>query len=178
MKVIMYMAITPNGLIAKENDDTSWISKEEWNNYSEFVRKAGNLVVGHRTYNILTKQPEFVEFKDVKIVVVSRQDFKTLSPNHVVAKSPKEALDLLKDFKDVVVAGGGILNAAFMQEKLVDELYLDIEPIALGKGISLFRGIDFEIKLELLETKKLSQNEIQLHYRVLKSFPAQRFYSR
>jgi riboflavin biosynthesis pyrimidine reductase len=30
MKVILYMAITANGIIAKADDDTSWISKEEW----------------------------------------------------------------------------------------------------------------------------------------------------
>lgn len=55
-----------------------------------------------------------------------------------------------------------------MKEGLVDEIYLDIEPIVLGKGIQLFEDADFESKLELLETRKFSNNEIQLHYKVLK----------
>lgn len=168
MKVILYMAISLNGMIAKSDDDTSWISKEEWDSYSLAVRTDGNLIVGHRTYNILTKQPEFSELKDVKLVVVAQEDFQTLSPNHLVAHSPKEALKLLNDFEKVVVAGGGTLNASFVEENLVDEIFIDIEPIILGQGIPLFRNKDFERKLKLVGQKKITDNEIQLHYEVLK----------
>lgn len=162
------MAVTVNGYIAKGNDDTSWITVEEWNSYSAMVRKAGNLIIGHRTYDILTKQPEFVEFSEIKIMIVSTNDFQTLSPNHVIVKTPQEALGVLKDFEEVIVAGGGNLNASFMQENLIDEIYLDIEPIALGKGIKLFADSDFEVKLELLESRNITKDEIQIHYKVLK----------
>ncbi len=168
MKVILYMATTANGYVAKENDDTSWISVGEWNSYSAMVRKTGNLVIGHRTYDILTKQPEFSEFSEVKIMVVSSNDFQTLSPNHVIVKTPQEALDILKDFAEVIVAGGGNLNASFIRENLIEEIYLDIEPTILGKGIKLFADGDFEAKLQLLESKNISKDEIQLHYKVLK----------
>jgi len=169
MKIILYMAMTINGFIAKEDDDTSWISQEEWGSYSLAVRRAGCLVVGRRTYHILTKQPEFIDFKDIKLVVVSQNDLTTISPNHLVARSPKEALELLNDFKEVIVAGGGALNTSFMSENLIDEIYLDVEPIVFGKGIRLFKKSDFEAKLRLVETKKLSNDEIQLHYQVLKN---------
>ena len=168
MKVILYMAITPNGFIAKNNDDTSWISQQEWNSYSQIVQRAGNLVVGHRTYDILTKQPEFSELKDVQLVVVAQEDFQTLAQNHLVAHSPKEALKLLNDFEQVVVAGGGTLNVSFVEENLIDEIFIDIEPIIFGKGIPLFRDKDFERNLKLVGQKKISENEIQLHYEVLK----------
>ena len=162
------MAMSANGMIAKTNDNTSWISETEWNSYSSMVRGAGCLIVGQRTYHILTKQPEFAEFKNVKLVAVSNNDFPVLSPNHLIAHSPQEALEFLKDFETVIVAGGGILNSAFIKESLVDELYLDIEPIILGNGIKLFNGEDFEQNLELIETKQLSPNEIQLHYKIVK----------
>ena len=168
MKVLLYAAITINGFIAKENDDTSWISREEWDIYSLAVRTAGNVIVGYRTYGILTQQPEFSEFKDVKLVVVAEQEFQTLSPHHLVARSPKEALKLLSAFEEVIVAGGGALNASFLNENLVDEIYLDIEPIILGKGIPLFRDKNFERKLKLVGQKKITDHEIQLHYEVLK----------
>ncbi|MDO8503881.1 MAG: dihydrofolate reductase family protein [bacterium] len=168
MKVILYMAVTGNGYIAKENDDTSWISKEEWNSYSAVVRKAGNSVIGHRTYDIITKQPEFSEFEKVKIVIVSHNDFKTLSSNHVTVKTPEEALSLLKDFKEVIVAGGSNLNSSFMEKNLIDEVYLDIEPIIFGKGIKLFADNNFEVKLKLLGIRNLTEDIIQLHYKVLK----------
>ena len=168
MKVILYMAISVNGMIAKSDDDTSWISQKEWNSYSVAVRSAGCLIVGRKTYHILTKQPEFAELKDVKLVVVSEEDFETTAPNHLVAHSTKEALELLKDFKEVIVAGGCILNASFLVENLVDEIYLDVEPVAFGKGIRLFAERDFEVKLELISIKNLSPDELQLHYKVLR----------
>lgn len=155
-------------MIAKSDDDTSWISKEEWDSYSLAIRTAGCLIVGRRTYHILTKQPEFAELKDIKIVAVSEEDFAILAPNHFVAHSPKEALGLLKDFKEVIVAGGGILNASFLDENLVDEIYLDIEPIIIGEGIPIFKGKNFEQKLKLIGQRKITDNEIQLHYRVNK----------
>ena len=162
------MAMSVNGYIAKEDDDTSFISKEEWNSYSKEVRGAGNLIIGHRTYDILTKQPEFREFKDVKIVVVSKKKFKTWSKNHLIAKSPLEALNLLKEFKRVIVAGVGELNTSFIKENLIDEIYLDVEPVIFGRGIKLFDDGDFEKKLKLLGLKKISKDEIQLHYKVKK----------
>ena len=168
MKVILYMATTINGFIAKQNNDTSWISKDEWDSYSAMVRKAGNVIIGHATYDIITKQPEFSEFKDVKVVIVAHQTFPTLSPNHSVVHSPKEAIAFLQDFTEVVVAGGAVLNAAFLNDHLVDEIYIDIEPVVFGTGIPLIETSDFENTLELLGMKQISQNEIQLHYKIVK----------
>jgi len=162
------MAITANGFIAKNNDDTSWISKEEWGSYSLAVRKAGCLIVGYRTYGILTKQSEFSEFENVKLAIVSEKDFQTLSPNHHVVYSPREALKFFDGHKEVVVAGGGMLNASFLAENLVDEVYLDVEPIVFGEGIPVFKGKDFEHSLKFIGQKKISDNEIQLHYKVIK----------
>ena len=169
MKVILYMAMTVNGLIAKSDDNTSWISKEEWDSYSHAVRTAGNLIVGRRTYHILTKQPEFAEFKDIKLIAVSHGDFETASPNHRVAHSPAEALKMFEGQTEVIVAGGGLLNASFLAENLVDEIYLDIEPIIFGEGIPLFHSVPFDTNLKFLDSKQISENEIQLHYQVLKS---------
>ena len=168
MKVIMYMAMSANGIIAKSDDDTSWISEEEWNSYSEAVRSAGCLVVGRRTYHILINQPEFIELKDVKLTVVSKDDFEVESSNHSVVHSPEEALEVLKEFEEVVVAGGGILNSSFLASGLIDEIYLDIEPIVFGEGIHIFKDKDFENKLKLIGQKKIGKDGIQLHYKVLK----------
>jgi len=168
MKVVLYMAISANGIIAKNDDDTSWISQEEWNSYSQATRKAKCLIVGRRTYHILTNQPEFSELRDVKLIAVSKEDFKTSADNHFIAHSPKEALELLKDYEEVIVAGGGTINASFLAENLVDEIYLDIEPIFIGQGIPIFKGQDFETKLELIGESKISNNEIQLHYKIKK----------
>lgn len=168
MKVILGpVAISVDGFIAKKDDDTSWISKEEWDGFGAMVRKAGNLIVGHRTYDILTKQADFQQIKDIELVAVARQKFSLVDPRHKIAHSPNEAIELLKEFNEVIVCGGSTLNASFLAENLVDEIYLDIEPILIGQGIPLFQGKDFTRNLKLLGQKMISENEIQLHYQVL-----------
>ncbi len=168
MKVILYMAVTANGMIADNDDEAKFLTPEEAASYCSVVRTAGCLIVGRRTYHILTKQPEFQEFKDAKLVVMSHGDVELVDPRHQVARTPQEAVDLLSDFREVIIAGGGIANASFLAADLVDEIYLDIEPALLGNGIPLFKGQDFERKLKLLGHKMLSENEIQLHYQVIK----------
>lgn len=171
MKVILYMAITANGFIAKENDDTSFVSEIEWDSFRNMVKTAGNMIIGSRTYEIMRDGEEFKNLENIRVLVISENaNFQTITNNHSVIKTPKDALVVLEKegFDNALVAGGGTLNASFMAENLIDEIYLDIEPVVFGKGIRLFKESDFEAKLKLLEAKKLSDNEIQLHYQVLK----------
>ena len=168
MKVILYMAITANGIIAKDDDTADFLTKEESASYVSMVISTGNLIIGRRTYEVLSMQPEFREFlkAGIKIIVVSHSDFSVKDTGHLVAHSPQKALAFVAS-DAVVVAGGAMLNAAFLGENLVDEVYLDVEPAFLGKGMPLFSGKDFERRLELLGIKNISKNEIQLHYKVV-----------
>ena len=168
MQVILYMATTVNRYIAKENNETPW-SDEEWQSFSKFVKEIKNIVIGKNTYEIMKKSDEFSKIGNPFTVVVSKEDFAHNS-NFAIAKSLKKALKILKEkkFAKALVAGGGMLNSSFMKEKFVDEIYLDVEPLVFGKGIKLFSDNDFDAKLELIETKSLSKNSIQLHYKILK----------
>lgn len=174
MKVVLYMAISVNGYIAKENDDTSWVSETEWKGYSDMIKKAGNMIIGRRTYEIMLRNDEFnkSELTKIKTVVISNDASLPIHNSKFVfiAKSSKEAIDILRKqgFKTIMICGGGELNSSFIKENLMDEIYLDIEPIVFGSGIKLFSDSIFESRLELLETKKISDNEIQLHYKVQK----------
>ena len=172
MKVILYLAITANGYIAKEDDDTSWVSDVEWESFRSMVKRAGNMIIGRRTYEIMRQNDDFSQIGDVKVIVMTRNEsLKSDNPNIIcTGKSLKEVLDQLKEqgFSEALVAGGGKCNASFMKEGLVDEIYLDVEPILFGKGIKLFADEDFEANLELIEVKNLSANEVQLHYKVKK----------
>ncbi len=165
MKVILYMAITANGYIAKENDETPWYD-EEWKSFAKIVRKCKNMIIGRKTFEIMTKEGEFEKIGNPFTVVVSDKQ----KENSQFVDSPKNAINTMneKGFGKILIAGGGMLNSSFMKEGLIDEIYLDIEPFLFGKGIKLFAENEFETKLELLETKQLSKNTIQLHYKILK----------
>jgi len=169
MKVVLYMAMTVNGLIAKENDETPW-SDIEWESYAKVIRQFKNLILGRRTYEIMNADKNlFSKIGNPFTVVVTKQKLLD-TKNFAFVKTPKEALKLLKEkrFSEVLLGGGGTINGAFMKENLIDEVYLDVEPLVFGKGIKLFANADFETKLELLSIKKLSKSELQLHYKVLK----------
>jgi len=170
MKVIMYMAITPNGIIAKKNDDTSFTTDTEWRSFKTMVNKTGNVIFGRRAYEIMKKQNQFAGIANVPIVIVANSNVKLAGKNYTRAKSPKDAIRILKAAKhsNILVAGGGKLNGSFMKEGLIDDIYLDVEPTILGNGIKLFGDRELEKKLRLIGMKRLSRNEIQLHYKVIK----------
>lgn len=171
MKVIIYMGISANGYIAKENDDTtSWISDIEWTAFREKSEEIGNLIIGRKTFDVAIAENQFPFTKSFTVVVTSKDIKNEWKDRVAFVKSPQEALSILKEkgFNQVMVGGGGEINTSFIKEGLIDEIYLDVEPHILGHGIKLFADGDFETKLELLGTEKLSQNEIQLHYRVIK----------
>ena len=169
--VAIYIAITPNGMIAKQDDDTTWISEIEWGKFSRFVNDHGNMVIGKRTYEILVALNELKrpELGSIKTVVLSDTRIDIHDPSHVsVAYSPREALAQLKEFETVVIAGGGNMNSSFMREGLVDELFLDIEPIVFGSGIRVFDDAVFEANLELVDVLRYAKDGLQLRYRVKK----------
>lgn len=62
---------------------------------------------------------------------------------------------------------GGSISRQCLQLGLVDELHLDVAPVLLGGGISLFAGLGQRIELERLETSAFA-SETHLRYRVLR----------
>lgn len=170
MNVILYMAMSADGYIARGNHETPW-SDEEWQSYARMVKSVGNIVIGKTTYEIMSRSEEFRRLDHPRVVVVSREVLST-PPNVSVVSSPHEALDTLEasGFSVALVAGGGMLNASFASKGLIDEVYIDIEPMMFGRGIRFFGNAekDIAIALELIETVKISKDAIQLHYRVKK----------
>ena len=88
----------------------------------------------------------------------------------ITDKSPREIVEILeeKGFDSAFLIGGGQLNSSFAKEELLDEIYVDVEPLIFGQGIQIFKESDFEFELKLLGVKKLNENTVQLHYQVIK----------
>lgn len=165
--MILYMEMTLNGFVAKYDDNTDWISDNAWNSYSNMMAGMDAIVIGKRTYDLMP-QDEFQKTVEY-IVITSSKPVDKKVPNVAFSNdTPAQIIEQLqkKGYKNVAVAGGGKTNALFMKEGLIDEIYLDIEPVVFGSGIPLFAQADFEYKLDLLETKMLNKNTLQLHYKV------------
>ncbi len=167
----MYMAPTPNGMIARENYDESYVSAANWKLFVSSVKRIGNVIIGRKTFEVALKSGVFPIGGALNIVMTSSK-IENRWPGRVifVGRSPKQALKVLKDkgYKIAMVAGGSNVNSSFIKEHLIDELHLDFQPEVFGRGTPLFAGKAFDAKLQLLGVTRLSKNEVQLRYRVVK----------
>jgi dihydrofolate reductase len=134
MRTVVYMAIAANGAVANHQGDTPW-GDASWENYIAAVDAAGNILMGRVTYDDMTKDPAVFD-PGVKIVVVSSQPAPLGARAEFVA-SPQAALELLKDQPTVLVSGGPRLVTSMLEQNLIDEIHLDVEPIILGGGVPL-----------------------------------------
>jgi dihydrofolate reductase len=63
-----------------------------------------------------------------------------------------------------VIFGGAAIAQTFMQLGLIDEYYLLVHPIVLGRGKPLFKGLHDQLNLKLLKTKVFGSGVVLLDY--------------
>jgi len=171
MKVILDMAISPNGMIAREDGDEDWLPSEGWDDFLVEAKKFNNIVMGRETYNQVTSRYEDYNFDNVlcdhKLIVTRNSEFKAPSV-YTVVNSPQQAIEYLesKNIETLFLIGGGKLNSEFIKLKLVNQIQLTINPYIIGKGRSFIAPEDFDLPLELIETKALSNGRIWARYNV------------
>lgn len=165
------MAITANGMIAKTDGNSDWVSLEDTESFIKHSRRAGVVILGRKAFELFDKNYPLPLNKGTHYVMTSKINMS--SNNSTVKftnKSPKELLIEIEKsgINEVCLIGGQQTITQFMEKGLIDEIYLDIEPLIFGQGMPLFTPSDFETKLELLGVKNLSPQTVQLHYKVLK----------
>lgn len=160
MKTILYAGVTANGNYG-DSDSGQMPKQEELNDLFYHAKEAGNIVMGRRTYEIFGADDTFA---GLDVVVVS----KTASFEGVKTVTSLQAmLDYLqgKNYAEAFVVGGVMLHNALLTERLIDELYINIEPyIAIGLDLGPTDGR--YIDLELADHKHIGAGIIQIHYRV------------
>ena len=168
VKVILYLAISADGFIATLEGNSDWVSETDAQIFEEKAKKIGCIVVGRRTFEQFY-QDIFPLEGVVNIVLSRRSSPKTKDHNVIFVSSPLKALSVAekKGFEQILLVGGGHANAAFLQEGLIDEIFLSVHPLILGEGIKLFEDFEKLVKLKLLGSKKIA-DLVQLHYRIVK----------
>lgn len=169
MKVILYMATSLDGFIAKNDGDSDWVSEADSVEFNKQIKKAGCLIVGRRTFDQYYGELYPIP-KVLNVVMTHNKRLKPKDKNVLYStKSPQETIKEieLKGFNKVVLIGGGTTNNSYLKDNLIDEIYLSVHPLLLGTGIPIFRDAKETLKkLSLLEVKKLKEDLIQLHYKV------------
>jgi dihydrofolate reductase len=71
--------------------------------------------------------------------------------------------------KDIYLGGGGQLCRSFLQEDLIDELYMGLGPLLLGDGIPGFPGKFPQRDFRLTECKSYSNGSVGLRYQRMRT---------
>ena len=161
IKVILIAAISADGKIAERTDQNSldWTSKEDTRFFIERTKQAGALIMGRKTFATigrpLKNRLNVIMTRDLSSSVVPAEagllEYTSASPVEIV-----KDLDA-RGYLEVAICGGSSVYSQFLKEGLVQELYLTVEPVLFGGGVSLTSGFG-RMNLQLLETKMLKVN--------------------
>jgi len=165
MKVILVMALTLDGKIARNvNDKVDWTGKQDKKKFVRITRKAGVMIMGSRTFDAIGKV-----LPGRKNIVLTRNTDRHSNDDNLVFtdKSPAVILKELEEegFKEAALIGGSIINSMFALLDLIDEIHVTIVPKLFGRGLSLFKDT-LETHLQLLDVDRIDDDYLLLKYAV------------
>lgn len=150
-----------------------WTSTEDKMHFFSLVEKSKVIIMGRKTFIaaksimklsptrlriILTKTPQ--EYADMQ--VDGQLEFTNDSPQELI-KNIKA-----RGYTQVLLAGGEQVNTLFFKAKLINELWLTIEPTIFGSGNNLVSEQKIDAHLQLQSIKKLNgRGTILLKYFVV-----------
>jgi dihydrofolate reductase len=153
-KVFIIATLSADGYIAKDSQHSpmNWSSKADKKRFVELTKKAGVVVMGSSTYKTIGKPLK----ERVNIVYSTKESFEGAE---MTQDNPRDLILKLEErgFKEVAICGGTSIYSMFMKAGVVDTLYLSIEPVLFGKGMTLFNE-DFHhlLKLKSAQTSESS----------------------
>lgn len=172
MKFILYIASSLNWYIAKDNNETPW-SEEEWSLFSQKIKEIWCIIIWRKTYDIMKNNDEFNNIWNPLIIIFSSKSHDLCeSENFKFVSSLDEMLEYLsiKNINNAIISGWKTINTLFLQNNLIDEIFIDIESFIFWKWIKIFDEFNInDKKLELIEANKISKNLVQLHYNLTKN---------
>ena len=161
-KIILYIATSSDGFIARDNGSVDWLDKYNGMGYDygydEFNKRFETVIVGNTT------QKQFPNKYDGKTSYVFSRNPQDNDENLIyVSGDVKEVIEEINPKGNIWLVGGADLVNQFIQYGLIDEYIITIMPDELGSGIPLFKDSNFTSKLTNVETKKFGDG-IQLIY--------------
>jgi dihydrofolate reductase len=171
--VILYIATSLDGFIARRDGDISWLDKyqggKEDYGYSDFYENVGASVMGTNTYEKALTLRGGIDNK-LPTYVITHRKLQNMGDADITfySGSLSELVNTIrkKTQKDIWLVGGGQLTQSFLKENLLDRIILSTIPIILGEGISLFGNLKREINCTLKDTKSYKNGIVQTHYRL------------
>lgn len=157
--------MTLDGKIAKSSDHfPDWTSKEDKKLFAKTSKEAGVVIMGDKTFFTFP-----APLKERLNVVFSLEEKpKVIEGVKWVKGEPEIVVKELEGlgYKSAILGGGAFINGLFLEHKLINEIWITVEPKLFGDGLPLFRG-DFDVDLKLNSAEKINDNSVVLKYEVL-----------
>jgi dihydrofolate reductase len=175
-KIIVFIAISADGYIARPDGDVGWLDRPRpKGNYGmgEFFKTIDTILWGRKTYTkgieMGMKPSEFG--RGIKNYLFSRQPQQSLLPTFELVSEPiKPFAQRLRaqPGKNIWMMGGGEIIGAFLDEGEIDEFSIHVIPVMIGEGIPLVAPRHRSVPLKLLSTKKFPDGVVHLNYRAVR----------
>lgn len=173
-----------DGFVAGLKGELRWISVDEeiFDFVATMTEKADTALYGRVTFEMMQnywpdagRQPNASKhdkehsawYNKVSKIVLSRTiSNKVLENTTVIGDKLVENINLIKnqEGKNILIFGSPSASHSLLSQGLVDEFWLFVNPVLLGQGIPLFKGVTETTPLKLIETKTFSCGVIALHY--------------
>lgn len=170
-KLVLYIAMSLDGYIAKPNDDIGFLSIVEQEGqdygYGDFVKTVDAVIVGRKTYEKVISMGFDFPHTDKDAYIITRTPRPNLGSVKFYTGDLKSLVHKLKsmDGKNIYCDGGAEIVNELLKDDLIDEFVISIIPILVGNGTKLFKDDRPEQKLELVSVKSFDKGLTQLHYK-------------
>ncbi len=183
-KLAVFNFMTLDGYFeGPEKGEYAWHKHQQDSEETEYAEDKmqydNTLVMGRVTYdqmvsfwpteNAIKMFPEVAKGmnKAEKIVFSNSVKKSDWNNTRIVNGDIAEEIRKLKNLpgKDMTILGSGSIITQLAENDLIDEFQFMIDPIAIGKGTSIFKGIKHQLNLELISTKTLKDGVVILTYK-------------
>lgn len=180
------MMVSLDGFFEGPNHDLSWHHVDsEFNDFAiNQLKEADTLVMGRKTYQLMEsfwpskagreEDPQVAQAMNFMPKIVISRSLKNVEEKKywknisLIEGNIKEEITRIKKErgKDLVVLASSNLCISLLNDGLLDELRIMVNPVAIGKGTRLFDGIKKKLNLELIKTRKFGNGNVLLYYKV------------
>ncbi|MBU6320360.1 MAG: dihydrofolate reductase family protein [Alphaproteobacteria bacterium] len=179
--VTIHMAASLDGFIARRDGGVDWMETSDVFDDGEslgadevaaFLRAIDCYVMGSRTYETaLAFEARGLgwAYGDKPVFVLTTR---ALSKTRDTVEFVSGDMDLLfqqrlrPTFRNIWVAGGGVVAGEVLRRHLADEVRYSILPVLIGDGLRFFEGVSCDVRLHLLEAKAYRSGIVALRHSV------------
>lgn len=169
MKTILFLSTSIDGLISDQQGIPNF-GDAAWPDWAHYVNEAGSVIAGRSSFEQVESDDMGTLLKPEHKIVLSTKEVDVSNTDWKATPSPTAALELLQNAgaETAIIGGGRSVAYAFMKENLIDEIVIDLQPVAFGAGTPMFGDVLDKVQLSLISTTTLASGALRLQYAVIK----------